>query len=233
MEALLQRGLRFVLCPASSAGVAERVAQEQIRDCWSEVWGATYREFGRDQGPAPMVLEAQDLLGGLFVGARCVAMLSFRSVHGHRQELASDEYFAKWPRESRDLIQRDGPALLIANHFAIRADSRGERFPVSLKKLLTGLAMQTFLHSRADAMAGAVRVDRRMTPTMIGWGGRVLMERISWELDDRNTDLIGFFRAEVEAAAHLHEHAALVSALWSQARLIPVLEANSLDGRAD
>jgi len=233
LEALLRKGLRFVLCPSRRGGGGERMIHDQIRDCWREVWSDLYRELGRAQGPSDAILDSQDLLGGIFVGTRCVAMLSFRSLQGSLDELGDDVYFARWPARCRAEVLRDGSALLIASHFAVRADARGERFPVSLKKLLTGLAMQTFLHSRADVLAGAVRVDRRMTPVMTAWGGRVLAERVPWELADDNTDLVVFHRPEVEAAQGSHELASLTAALWEDARLVPALRFESSHGRVD
>lgn len=211
---------RFTLCPTLGKAIPGDCTKEKIIQCWLDVWSAASRELGTPPPEMAKLLDL-DLLGGLFVDDECVAMLGFRFFAANEQERETDPYFSRWSEEAFRAILRDGSRILIACQFSVRPEARRDLCRLRLKDLLSGLAIQTFLASHVDAMAGAVRVDRGMSTTIQGWGGVAVERGLSGEFGERNTDHFAFFSEEVTRAIQAHPLHEDVRALWEESRRSP------------
>lgn len=208
-------GLRYVLCPGSHPETNFLKEYEEIYDCWASVWRATFEEVDKTHRLFADVFTHQDHLGAIFQGEHCIAMAGFRWHWADRCGFAEDEYFSQWSEEARVKLCSRGARLLVCGGFAVRPQMRRDQMPLSLKDLLMGMVVQTYQQSRADAMAGAVRVDRGMTGAGIRWGAQVLASSVDWSFSKGNTDLIGFFRdhlATIETPALMP----VVKRLWDE-----------------
>lgn len=216
-------GLRYVLCPGSMPAPAFAEEYKKVYVCWRETWSRAFSELQVDKPFYSDSFTRQDYVGAIFHGSKCVALAFFRLMDATRDELAVDSYFSNWSDEHRRVLCSRGPRIIVCSNFTVHPDARGKQIGVHTKDLLMGMITETFLNSEADAMTGAVRVDRGVNGAGERWGAYVIDRKVPCDYGERNTDLIGFFKGHILAQPR-HEMDALVKSLWAQRTVIPKMQ---------
>ncbi len=169
-EELSTERLRYVLSAPRGGGYDADVAYATWRQVWTETLGeldGAERVFSDDY-------TRQDEIGVLFHAAACVGMTAFRWVDFTTRRAQEDSYFAAWPASARTALLGAGRRVCIGSYLTVDAAWRGARGPVRVKELLLALAVERFLSSDADVMAGTLRNDRGMNDLAYRLGARAI-----------------------------------------------------------
>jgi hypothetical protein len=67
-----------------------------------------------------------------------------------------------------------------------------------MRDLLMGLTTEVCLHSRADAMTGAMRKSRQVHSLAVEWGAELIASDVPSGHNDELSDLVVFFKDDVE-----------------------------------
>ena len=137
-----------------------------------------------------------------------------------REELSQDSYFSNWSPEHQLKLCSRGPRIIVCSNFTVHKFGRGSTLGVSGKDLLMGMIVQTFMHSNADAMTGAVRVDRGVNSAGTRWGAFVIDEKVPCAYGEKNTDLIGFYKDHIRLQPK-HPFQPMVENIWKRRIVIP------------
>ena len=145
-----------------------------------------------------------------------MALCSFRWTNAQELSFLGDSYFSTWyPLAVRELQSR-GDRIIICGNFCLSHESRRNSHGYSVKDLLMGLIVETFMNSPSDCLAGAVRINRKMNDVTLRWGAQLIVPDVSSGYGDANVDLIGFFRDTVERSDPPEELQMLAKKLWSE-----------------
>lgn len=153
--------LTYHLLRPKDPGPADVPLLSEAYRCWSEVWQQTLDELDELKHVPSDDFSRQDQIGALFHDWECIGMTSFRWVDLSSAIGQDDSYFAVWPRDSVDAMCAAGARVCIGSNLTVAAPWRHASGP-SVKELLLTLAVDRFLQSDADAMAGTMRNDRGM-----------------------------------------------------------------------
>lgn len=207
------KDFRFVLCPGSMPEPSFQNLYNQIYQCWREVWTDAFKELNVKKFLNSDSFTRQDYVGAIFYKDQCVAMAFFRWATPERQEFFHDSYFKDWGPDHINTLCSRGPRIIVCSNFTVHKLGRGQSLGVSIKDLLSGMVMQTFLNSEADAMTGAVRIDRGVNKASLRWGAYSIAERVSCEYGEDHIELIGLFKDYVREQPK-HELNDLAEAIW-------------------
>ncbi len=141
---------------------------------WRHVWTETLGELDGAERVFSDDFTRQDELGVLFHDDACVGMTAFRWVDFSARPAQEDSYFAPWPASARTALLGVGRRVCIGSYLTVGAAWRGMRGPIRAKELLLALAVERFLSSDADVMAGTLRNDRGMNDLAYRLGARAL-----------------------------------------------------------
>lgn len=213
-------GLKYILCPGSMPAVEYDSTYRKIYQCWRETWEHAFAEL-KVEAPFPSdSFTRQDYVGAVFQGDRCLALSFFRLMDASRAEFSKDSYFSNWEPSHREVLRSRGNKIIVCCQFTVHPSARGKSIGISAKDLLMGMITETFLNSDADAMTGAVRVDRGVNGAGERWGAYVIDRKVPCDFGEKNTDLIGFFKDHILAQSP-HEMKPLVERLWNERLVIP------------
>lgn len=217
-------GLKYILCPGSMPDPAHDEIYREIYRCWRETWEQAFRELKYEGAFPSDSFTRQDYVGAVFHGDRCIALGFLRMMDARRPEFETDSYFSNWEPHHRRELRSRGDKIMVCCQFTVHPSARGRSIGLSTKDLLTGILVESFLRSDADAMTGAVRVDRGVSSSTERWGGYVIDRKVPCEFGEKNTDLVGFFKDHI-AAQPPHELKSLVQDLWEGRTVVPRLSA--------
>jgi len=150
--------LRYALVSPASASDDRDLAYATWRRVWAETFEAldgARRVFSDD-------FTRQDELGTLFHDGECVGLTAYRFVDFAAAAAQEDSYFKPWPPSARTALLGIGRRVCIGSYLTVEKAWRGPCGPFSTKELLLALAVERFLASDADVMAGTLRNDRGM-----------------------------------------------------------------------
>lgn len=183
---------------------------------WREVWQQTLHELDGVTHISSDQFTRQHEIGALFCGERCIGLTAYRFVDLSRPCNREDSYFDVWPETALKALVRDGPQICIGSQLTVAPDWR--RHPeVPVKELLLALAVQRFLESRTDTMAGVMRNDRGMGTLAYRLGAQSLVKRAT--LHGVPVDLVAFYRRSLEPPLSYDPRLrALLCSLWAGAR---------------
>lgn len=141
---------------------------------WRRVWARTFAEL---DGQAAMFSDdftRQDELGVLFHDGECVGMTAYRWLECAGLGTSDDSYFKAWPAHALAALRRAGSTVCVGSYLTVEPAWRGPRGAVSAKELLLALAVERYLASSADVMAGTLRNDRGMNGLAYRLGARAV-----------------------------------------------------------
>lgn len=213
-------GLKYILCPGSMPEPEYDEIYRKIYACWRETWEQAFRELKYEGAFPSDSFTRQDYVGAVFHGDRCIALGFLRMMDARRPEFELDTYFSNWESEHRLALRSRGDKIMVCCQFTVHPSARGRSIGVSTKDLLTGILVESFLRSDADAMTGAVRVDRGVSSSTERWAGHVIARGVPCDFGEKNTDLIGFFKDHI-ASQPAHDLKPLVRDLWESRLVIP------------
>jgi hypothetical protein len=210
----------FVLCPGNMPHPQFSQLYKNIYDCWYMVWSEAFKEMGISKKMLSDAFTRQDLIGATFYRETCIGMCFYRWTDAARSDFADDSYFQIWNDEHRAQLCSRGNRVLVCSNLTLHPMARGQKLGFSGKDLMIGMMVQTFIHSTADAMTGAMRVDRGANGATARWGATTIAHRVPCDYGQDNTELVGFFKDELEKfpAHHLYDFTAR---LWRDRLHIP------------
>ena len=209
---------RYILCPGTGALPHEASLYNEIYSKWFQLWQDTMKGLGIDRPLYSESFTRQHYFGSLYYQGKCVALCSYRWTNAKELSFAGDSYFSTWyPLAIRHLKSR-GDRIVICGNFCLDPNYRGRIHGISVKDLLMGMVVETFMNSPSDCLAGAVRVDRKMNDLTVRWGAKLIAENVDSGLGDR-VDMIGFFRDIVEKTQP-HELRDLARKLWVEKQVL-------------
>jgi hypothetical protein len=124
----------------------------------------------------------------------------------------SDSYFSNWSEIHIKKLLSKGDNVIVCSNFTIAKEARGLSTGFSMKDLLVGITLRTFLDTGADVLTGALRRDRHVNEACARWGGVEIAREIPSGHGD-TVDLMGFYQ-EVIAKHPKQELSKLVEELW-------------------
>lgn len=213
------KDFQYVLCPGSMPDSTYTSLYSSIYKCWREVWEPEYQEAGGK----PFFSDAfsrQDYIGALFHNGVCFAMSFFRWTQSDFPLMGQDSYFANWSSETREVLSSRGSRIIVCSYFTVHPYGRGKNLGISGKDLMMGILTETYMHSDADAMTGAVRVQRGVNGAGERWGAYTIEKDVPAGFADNTVDLIGFFKDHINSSAP-HELQGIVEEIWSRRIVIP------------
>ncbi len=188
VEGIEPASLRYVLQTPRGDGRDLDLAYATWRRVWTEALAeldGADRVFSDD-------FTRQDELGVLFHEDACVGMTAFRFVDFSVKQVQEDSYFAPWPASARTALLGVGRRVCIGSYLTVDAAWRGARGPLRAKELLLTLAVERFLASYADVMAGTLRNNRGMNDLAYRLGARALA--VDVQHHGVAVDLVAFHR---------------------------------------
>jgi hypothetical protein len=141
---------------------------------WRRVWARTFAELDGDGALFSDDFTRQDELGVLFHDEECVGMTAFRWLDTAGIGTSDDSYFRPWPQHALAALRRAGRRVCVGSYLTVEPAWRGPRGAVSTKELLLALAVERYLASPADVMAGTLRNDRGMNGLAYRLGARAV-----------------------------------------------------------
>lgn len=205
----------FVLCPGNRPDPRYLEVYKNIYSCWHYVWSEAFKEMGVEKKLHSDAFTRQDLIGAAFYKNECIGMAFFRWTDASRPDFALDSYFDIWNDDHRSALCSRGNNVIVCSNLTLHPNGRGKKLGLSGKDLIVGLSLQVFLNSKADAMTGAMRVDRGANSATARWGRTTIAHRVPCEYGEDNTELVGFYH-DVLAQTPRHELQSFTETLWSK-----------------
>jgi hypothetical protein len=162
--------LRYALLHPAALGPDRDLAYAT----WRRVWSETFDVLDGVRGLFSDDFTRQDEIGALFHDGECVGMTAFRWVDLAHTPAQEDSYFKPWPPHARSALLGLGRRVCIGSYLTVEQAWRGPCGPLSVKELLLAMAVERFLASDADVMAGTLRADRGMNGLGYRLGARPL-----------------------------------------------------------
>lgn len=212
-------GFSFVLCPGNMPDTRHLELYKKIYACWHLVWNEAFQELGVTKKMTSDAFTRQDLIGATFYKDECIGMCFYRWVDATRKDFAEDSYFQIWNDKHRAALCSRGNKILVCSNLTLHPMARGKKLGFSGKDLMIGMMVQTFLNSNADAMTGAMRVDKGANDATARWGSTTIAHRVPCDYGKENTELVGFFRDDL-AKFPRHELYSFTETLWDNCTLI-------------
>lgn len=209
----------YVLCPGSRPDPNQADLYQKIYDCWRDVWTDAFKQLGVTKPLNSDAFTRQDLIGATFYKDQCIGMCFFRWTDATRPDFASDSYFQIWNDEHRKALCSRGNNIIVCSNLTLHPAGRGKSLGISGKDLIIGMGIQTYMYSQADAMTGAMRVDRGANEGTLRWGGTSIAKRVPCEFGADNTELVGFFRDDILKSPK-HELEDFCQDLWVNRKTI-------------
>ncbi|MGE0632589.1 MAG: hypothetical protein AB7O96_09290 [Pseudobdellovibrionaceae bacterium] len=217
----------FVLCPGNLPDPKYNAYYEEVYKCWNLVWSVAFAELQVTKKTYSDAFTRQDFIGATFYKGQCIGMCFYKWADGNRIDFAADSYFQIWNDEHRKALCSRGNKILVCSNLTLHPLARGQKLGFSGKDLMIGMMVQTFLHSNADAMTGAMRVDRGANGATARWGATTIAHRVPCDYGADNTELVGFFRDDL-AKFPPHDLYSFSQSLWKNRMVIPRLNASHL-----
>jgi hypothetical protein len=164
---------------------------------WRSVWAKTFEVLDGASGIYSDDFTRQDELGALFHAGECIGLTAFRWVDFGAATAQHDSYFKAWPATAKTALLGFGPRVCVGSYLTVEAAWRGPCGPFSVKELLLALAIERFLASDADVMAGTLRNDRGMNGLGYRLGARPLVSDVPFH--GVSVDLVAFGRDAKDA----------------------------------
>lgn len=205
----------YVLCPGSMPDADFSKTYTDIYKCWRATWTDAFNQLNIETPLYSDAFTRQDYVGALFHKQTCFALAFYRWMDARREEFPKDSYFSNWSSEHQRVLCSRGPKIIVCSNFTVHHVGRKDSLGVSGKDLLMGMIVQTFMNSHADAMTGAVRVDRGVNSAGTRWGAYVIDEKVPCDYGEKNTDLIGFFKDHINLQPQ-HPLQPLVEDIWNR-----------------
>lgn len=217
--------LRYVMCPGSLPNKNFYEEYNKVYECWREILVGAYTEIGEQRPVNSELFTRQDYIGAVFNGDECVALCFYRWADANHPSFAQDSYFYNWSPEHIKMLCSRGPRIIVCSNFMVHPKARGTKLGISGKDLLMGMVIETFIHSKADGMTGAVRVNRHVNEASVRWGGYEIAKNVPSGMGNENAeedfvDLIGFFKDHI-ASSPQHSLKPIVNKLWNERMTIP------------
>ncbi len=191
----------YVLCPGSMPEQSDLKVYNEIFTCWKDVWSTTFTELNVTKQLFSDAFTRQDYIGALYYKNTCFALAFYRWADATRSDFSNDSYFSNWSPEHQKALCSRGNNIIVCSQFTVHPFGRGSNLGVSGKDLLMGIIVETYMNSNADAMTGAVRVDRGVNGAGERWGAYVIDRKVPCDFGEKNTDLIALFKD------HINQHA--------------------------
>jgi hypothetical protein len=205
----------YTIVEPAATGDANRLRLLDAYQCWRTTWAPVLRDLDVVNHLFSDEFTRQDEIGALTYRSRCIGLSAFRFVDLSLSTSLDDSYFRAWPREAIAALTAHGSKVCIGSNLAILEPWRSAARGFSVKQLLMGLAVQRFLASSADSMAGMVRNDRGMDRLVYGMGAAPLAHNVV--IHGIESDLVGFFRGNLAARPSRKALSFLIEKLWRTA----------------
>jgi hypothetical protein len=188
---LRSEALTYHLLRPQQAGPADIPLLGEAYRCWSEVWKQTLEELDHLNHVPSDDFTRQDVIGAIFHEWECIGMTSFRWVDLANPVYKDDSYFSAWPRPCENAVCAAGTRVCIGSNLTVAAPWRHANGG-SVKEILLALAVDRFLRSDADVLAGTMRNDRGMNAL----GYRMGFEQLAHDVTHHgvSVDLVAFYR---------------------------------------
>lgn len=183
---------------------------------WDRVWSEALRELdGINSIPSDEFTRHREVLV-LFFGNEPIASLFFSPVDLGTALGRKDSYFAVWPDETLDRMNKlfTGLDVLICCQFTVAPEWRRESQGVSVKRLLAALAIEHLKASSCRGMTGNTRKNRGIHKIFYDVGGQALAEDVICH--GVEVDLMYFDRNHCQAVAHRAPFGREAAQLYSQ-----------------
>jgi hypothetical protein len=217
----LFKGLKFVLCPGSLPAKEYQPIYEEVYSCWRQVWQETYTELNLNKALYSDAFTRQDLIGAVFKNDHCLGMCFFRWCDARQPDFSVDSYFSNWTPEHLNVLRSRGDEIIVSSYFTIHPLARRGNLGFSMKDLLVAISIETFMNSQAHAMAGNLRVDKKVNEVCKKWGGYLIESDVPAG-NGMTGDLMGFFKDVIQSRPPMELDGQLRE-LWKNRLEIPRL----------
>jgi hypothetical protein len=188
--------LTAVFLPTDGPNLGEAPLYNEAYRLWKDVWKQTYLELDDNPNVYSDDFTRQSELVSLFHGQRCLGMILMRYSDFRLSSSVEDSYFKVWPQHAVEMLQKDGPRIVVASHVTVDPQFRGQlEDGTRVSKLCMGLLVKRFVSSNADAMTGTMRVDRKMDKMVYETGATHLQSHI--KLHGVDVELVAFYRKQL------------------------------------
>jgi len=217
----MKNDLYYALLPGSNPVAEGKELYEKAYLCWKEVWTQMRREIGVADHLCSDNFTRQDYVGALFYKDDCVALSFLRYCDYNRADFKDDSYFDNWsPAAQKELASR-GNKILVCSQFTIHPKARGTTLGFSMKDVLTGIMIETFLNSDADGMTGALRVSKGVNKASENWGAHLIEKNVqAGGYATETADLVGYFKDKISNFDIKSDQYDLVKDLWKNHTLV-------------
>lgn len=213
------QNLKYILCPGSQPDPSFYSYYEKIYSCWRDVWTEAFSELNVKKDMYSDAFTRQDYIGAIFHEEQCIAMSFFRWVDANLSTLKDDSYFSNWNESHISSLCSKGKKVIICSYFTVHQNVRRDSLGFSAKDLMCGLLVETFLHSKADCMTGAVRINKGVNSLVERWGATPIAQNIPSN-NNALVDLVGFYKDDI-LKNNFHEYKPIVQNLWHERLVIP------------
>lgn len=219
---------QFVLCPGKDPEIKYSALYENIYKCWHDVWNEAFLQIHAGHHTQTSDnFTRQDYIGAILVDGECKAMSVYKHADARSMALKQDSYFSCWSDKHIQALTARGPHVLVCSHFTIHPSARKNTLGLSMRDLLMGLTSEVCLHSKADAMTGAMRKSRQVHGLAVNWGAQLIDSDVPSGHGDELVDLVVFFKDEVKKNRN-HELVPMINMMWSEKTVIQTAPPDSL-----
>jgi hypothetical protein len=163
---------------------------------WSDTWKDAFRELDGNDTLFSDDFTRQHEIGALFHNEDCIA-LSFFNPQDFRLETSRlDSYFKPWTELIFQKFLNQGEwDCLVSSYFTVHKDWRKSQENISVKDILSGLAIERFLLTNHHFMVGTLRNNRGMNELGYRFGAEPIMKNLKHH--GVEVDVVSFYRDKV------------------------------------
>jgi hypothetical protein len=203
----------------SSPRTGARVHGPSLEDTyrfWTKGQGALSAELNSGWSRSSDEFSRQDEWASVTYGGECVGLSAFRFVDSRHPFVPDDSYFHTWPDHARQQLWALGTKVCVGSNITVAPAWRGRFGEFSVKELLLSLAIERFLSSDADVMAGTMRNARGMNSLGYRLGARSLEADLIHPHYGVAVDLVVFERGRPRTTEASDVCAAVTEHLWNK-----------------
>ena len=210
----IQKNFRARILPARNPSNEERSDYIQAYKLWYGVWSEVWKEQANVDSLTSDDFYKQDYVYAIFHEDTCVA-LTLGTIVDLSLPVAKNLYYMSkiWTSDTHQKMHEYGTKIFLSSHITTHPEWRQKGRSISLKDIVVLFALQSYKHSNADLLLGAMRNNKNVQSLAYKYGAIPIKTIFQKEIQ-LEVDLIFSTRKSLEGVFD-NEWGRLVIDLWN------------------